>query len=123
MSQRVTPQLRMTDWKRSRSFYEDGLGFTVDWTHQFEKDFPVFAQMTRDGMSIFLTEHSGDCKVGGAVYFIIDNVDEYYKEIINRGIKTVESPADTEWNTREMVIIDPDGNRLRFSNPVNNSGT
>ena len=123
MSQRVTPQLRMTNWKRSRIFYEDGLGFTVDWTHQFEKDFPVFAQLTLDGMSIFLTEHSGDCKVGGAVYFVIDNVDEYYKEVINRGIKVDESPEDSEWDTREMVITDPDGNRLRFSNPADNRGT
>lgn len=122
MSQRVTPQLRMTDWKISRSFYEDGLGFSIDWTHQFEKDFPVFAQLTLDGMSIFLTEHTGDCKVGGAVYFIIDSVDEYYKQIIQRGIKVTDPPSDTEWNTREMSLMDPDGNRLRFSNAVDNSG-
>jgi uncharacterized glyoxalase superfamily protein PhnB len=70
-------------------------------------------------MSIFLTEHYGDCKVGGAAYFVIDNVDEYYQEIIHRGIKVAEPPADTEWNAREMAIIDPDGNKLRFSNPVN----
>jgi uncharacterized glyoxalase superfamily protein PhnB len=111
----------MTNWKRSRSFYENGLGFTVDWTHQFEKDFPVFTQLTMGGMSIFLTEHTGDCKVGGAVYFVIDSVDEYYKEIINRGIKVDDPPSDTEWNTREMSLLDPDGNRLRFSNPVKNN--
>lgn len=56
MSQRVFPQLRMTNWKRTRQFYEDGLGFTVDWEHRFEPGFPVFAQVTRDGLSLFLTE-------------------------------------------------------------------
>ena len=36
MSQRVFPQLRMTNWKRTRAFYAEGLGFNVDWEHQFE---------------------------------------------------------------------------------------
>jgi catechol 2,3-dioxygenase-like lactoylglutathione lyase family enzyme len=123
MSQRVFPQLRMTDWKRSRSFYEAGLGFTVDWTHQFQPDFPVFAQLTRDGMSIYLTEHSGDCKVGGAAYFVIENVDEYYTEISGRGITVAEPPEDTEWNAREITVVDPDGNKLRFSNPASPPNT
>lgn len=93
----------------------------LHWIHQFEPDFPVFAQLTRDGMSIFLTEHSGDCKAGGAAYFVIENVDEYYKEITSRRIRVAEVPADTEWNAREMSIVDPDGNKLRFSNPVKNN--
>jgi catechol 2,3-dioxygenase-like lactoylglutathione lyase family enzyme len=75
MNQRVFPQLRMTDWNRSRQFYVEGLGFTVDWEHRFEPGLPVFAQLTRDGLSIFLTEHAGDCQVGGAAYFVFDNVD------------------------------------------------
>src|SRR6185369_14224786 len=31
MPQRVTPQLRMTNWPRTWAFYEQGLGFRVDW--------------------------------------------------------------------------------------------
>ncbi|WP_397535796.1 hypothetical protein, partial [Roseateles sp.] len=27
--------------------------------------------MTRAGQTLFLTEHSGDCQVGGAIYFIV----------------------------------------------------
>ena len=45
MGQRVFPQLRMTDWQRTRQFYIDGLGFAVDWEHRFEPGFPVFAQL------------------------------------------------------------------------------
>jgi catechol 2,3-dioxygenase-like lactoylglutathione lyase family enzyme len=103
----------MTDWKRSREFYVAGLGFSVDWTHQFEPNFPVFASLTRDGMSIFLTEHAGDCRVGGAVYFYVD-VDALFAEITGRGMKPLEPPEDSPWNTREMLLVDPDGNRLRF---------
>lgn len=42
MEQRVVPQLRMTDWERTRAFYEEGLGFRVDWEHRFERGLPVF---------------------------------------------------------------------------------
>ena len=118
MSQRVFPQLRMTNWKRTRQFYADGLGFVVDWEHRFEPGFPVFAQLTREGLSLFLTEHSGDCQVGGAAYFVVDNVDALHREIRDRGIQPPEPPADTPWGTREMTIVDPDGNRLRFANPL-----
>jgi catechol 2,3-dioxygenase-like lactoylglutathione lyase family enzyme len=115
MNQRVTPQLRMTNWDRSRKFYVDGLGFTVDWEHRFEPGFPVFTQITRDGLSLFLTEHTGDCKPGGAAYIILDDVDAYFREITARGIQPAEAPEDAPWGTREMLVIDPDDNRLRFA--------
>jgi len=37
--------LRMTNWKRIRAFYVDGLGFTLDWERRFEPGLPVFAQL------------------------------------------------------------------------------
>jgi catechol 2,3-dioxygenase-like lactoylglutathione lyase family enzyme len=116
MNQRVFPQLRMTSWERSQEFYVAGLGFHVDWEHQFKPGFPVFVQLTRGGLSFFLTEHAGDCQVGGAAYFVVDDVDALYREISRRGIRAAEPPEDTPWQTREMNIIDPDGNRLRFAN-------
>lgn len=116
MSQRVTPQLRSTDWQRTRAFYEDGLGFRVQWTHQFEPGFPVFAEVSRDGLSLFLTEHTGDCEVGGAAYIVLDDVDAFYREIRARGVPVCEPPEEAPWGTREMLVVDPDGNRLRFGN-------
>ena len=116
MSQRVIPQLRSTNWQRTRAFYEVGLGFGVDWEHRFEPGFPVFAQVSRDGLRLFLTEHAGDCQAGGAAYIILDDVDAFYREIIGRGVKVHALPEQTSWGTREMCVVDPDGNRLRFAN-------
>ena len=67
--QRIIPQLRMTHWDRTRAFYVDGLGFTVEWEHRFEPGFPVFAKVVRDGLALFLTEHAGDCKPGARLYY------------------------------------------------------
>jgi catechol 2,3-dioxygenase-like lactoylglutathione lyase family enzyme len=118
MEQRVTPQLRITNWDRSRAFYVNGLGFKVDWEHRFEPGFPVFAQVSRDGLSLFLTEHSGDCKMGGAAYIVVDDVDALFREISGREVKPAGPPEDAPWGRREMLVVDPDGNRLRFANPA-----
>lgn len=115
MSQTVIPQLRMTQATISLPFYLDGLGFRIDWQHQFEPGFPLFVQISRNGQTLFLTEHAGDCQVGGAAYFIIPNVDELYQECIARGVIHMVAPRDTPWGTRELLIIDPDGNNLRFA--------
>ena len=98
MRQRVFPQLRMTNWKRTRAFYVDGLGFSVDWEHRFEPGLPVFAQLTRDGLSLFLTEHAGDCQVGGAAYFVVDDVDAGGKRLACR--KEVFTPRSTRASRR-----------------------
>ena len=115
MAQTVIPQFRITDAERSIAFYVKGLGFEIDWEHRFEPGFPVFMQLTREGQTIFLTEHAGDCQVGGAAYFVVSDVDACYKEFIARGIVATEPPDDTPWGPREMVMTDPDGNRLRFA--------
>ena len=69
MPQTVIPQLRMRHADTPLPFYVQGLGFVVDWEHRFDTDMPLFAQLTRDGQTLFLSAHAGDCAVGGAVYF------------------------------------------------------
>lgn len=115
MKQSVIPQLRITDAKRSLAFYVEGLGFAVDWQHQFEPGFPLFIQLTRNGQTIFLTEHEGDCQTGGAVYFIVPDVEASARQFRASGLTELEGPAQTAWGTREMSLRDPDGNRLRFA--------
>jgi hypothetical protein len=73
--QRVIPALRITNYERSRPYYVEVLGFAVEWEHRFAPRLPVFASIVRDGMQLYLTEHSGDCEVGGLVHFLIPDVD------------------------------------------------
>jgi catechol 2,3-dioxygenase-like lactoylglutathione lyase family enzyme len=118
MRQTVIPQLRITDADASRSYYVEGLGFTVDWEHRFGLGYPVFMQLTRDGQKIFLTQHAGDCQPGGAVYFIVPDADRCVAEFIARGVQPTNPIADMPWGTREFLLTDPDGNRLRFASHV-----
>ena len=112
--QRVMPTLRMTSYAKSKAFYIAGLGFQIDWEHRFEPHFPVFMQVSRDGMAFFLTEHRGDCEVGGLVHLYVADVDAWYTEFQVKGIPVIEQPNNDLPGLRVMTVLDPDGNKLRF---------
>ncbi|GGG01640.1 glyoxalase [Paenibacillus albidus] len=113
--QNIIPAFRITNYSVSKEFYVQGLGFKVDWEHQFEPDFPVFAQLTRDEMTLYLTEHTGDCQVGGLIHLFVPNVDEWYSEFMsNPLIGPIEPPDEQIEGLRMMNVTDPDGNQLRI---------
>src|SRR5216683_7488215 len=116
-AQRVVPALRITDYERSKAFYVNGLGFTVDWEHRFEPHFPVFMSIVRDGMQLYLSEHTGDCQVGGLVHFLIPDVDAWFLEFKSRNVGVSEAP-NNDLGFRNMTVTDPDGNQLRFMVPA-----
>src|SRR5262249_18708734 len=115
MVQTVTPQFRITDARRSLAFYVDGLGFQVDWEHRFEPGFPVFMQLTRAGQSLFLTEHAGDCQVGGGADFVLPDGDACCDGFGWSGPMPTQPSDRMPGGPREMVVTDPDSNRLRFA--------
>ena len=46
------------------------------------------------------------------VYFECENLDEYVKELIDKGMKFDELPNDKRWLWREARLTDVDGNQL-----------
>jgi catechol 2,3-dioxygenase-like lactoylglutathione lyase family enzyme len=110
----VIPTLRIANYARSRSFYVDGLGFHVDWEHRFQPGFPVFAQISRDGMTLFLSEHRDDCPAGALTHFLVADVDAMYDELRSRGTVVSAPPSESLQGLRDMTVIDADGNKLRF---------
>jgi catechol 2,3-dioxygenase-like lactoylglutathione lyase family enzyme len=110
--QTVFPALRITDYEKSKAFYIDGLGFRVVGEHRFAPHLPVFMTISRDGLSLYLTQHRGDCEPGGLVFLYVPDVDAVYAEITGRGIKAESPPEDFEGKIRDFRVIDPDGNKL-----------
>jgi catechol 2,3-dioxygenase-like lactoylglutathione lyase family enzyme len=115
-TQRVIPALRITNYQRSKAFYTEQLGFRVEWEHRFEPNFPVFMSISRDGLQVYLTEHSGDCQVGGLVHFVIADVDAWHREFTAHGVQPTEAP-NNDLGFLNMTVTDPDGNQLRFMEP------
>jgi uncharacterized glyoxalase superfamily protein PhnB len=44
----------------------------------------------------------------------VSNVDELFEELESRGATIRQPPTNFPWGSREMNVLDPDGNRLRF---------
>lgn len=86
------------------------LGFGLAWAHRFEPGFPVFAEVARGRTRLFLSEHEGDAPPGGLVHLRLADLDALAAEF---GV----IPGDEPWG-REIELTDPDGNRLRISDPV-----
>jgi catechol 2,3-dioxygenase-like lactoylglutathione lyase family enzyme len=104
----------MTDYERSKDFYVAHLGFQIDWEHRFEPVFPVFMQVSRDGLAFFLTEHTGDCPVGGLIHLYVPDVDAWFSEFRQKGVPVQEPPNECLQGLRSMTIMDPDGNKLHI---------
>ena len=109
MPQEVIPILRVTDAARSVEWYQQ-LGFAFDWEHRFGEGMPAFVSLSRGYARIYLSEHEGDAPPDSLVYLRHSGLDELAEHF---GVSIV----DVDWG-RELHLRDPDGNRLRISDPL-----
>jgi catechol 2,3-dioxygenase-like lactoylglutathione lyase family enzyme len=109
MDERAIPILKVEDAAAVLPWYER-LGFRKQWEHRFEPGFPLFVEVARGQVRLFLSEHEGDAKPDGLVYLRLDEVDAIGAEF---GVWV----DDTDWGTREIELRDPDRNRLRIGAP------
>ena len=56
------PVIRMFDVGKAKEFYVDFLGFTIDWEGHIRKGAPLYMQLSRDGLTLHLSEHHGDAR-------------------------------------------------------------
>lgn len=111
----IIPVLRVFDEAKVRQFYIDFLGFKIDWEHRFEENFPLYMQISKGDWVIHLTEHHGDCCPGAALMLQMQAVEVYQEELRQKQYKYARPSCEhTEWETVEMAITDPFGNRLTF---------
>jgi catechol 2,3-dioxygenase-like lactoylglutathione lyase family enzyme len=110
--QNVYPTLRITDYERSQRFYLAGLGFRTDWEQRAGPGLPVFVQISRDGLSLYLSQREGDGRGGGMAHLYVPDVDAWYAELREKDVPVASPPRDQAWGNREMRLVDPDGNQL-----------
>lgn len=111
----VIPILRSFDEAKAKAFYLDYLGFQIDWEHRFEPTLPLYMQISRDGLTLHLSEHHGDCTPGAAVRVACEQLDVLLTELKSKTYANA-CPAiqPVPWDMQEMRITDPFGNRLIF---------
>ena len=108
MDEEVVPVLDVEDADRAVSWYQR-LGFSKEWEHQFEPDFPWFVSVARGNVRLYLSEHKGDARPNTLIHLYVNDIDAVAREF--------HLPVDEEGLLlgRECDLEDPDGNRLRVA--------
>ena len=112
------PILRIFAVDKAMEFYVDFLGFKVDWEHRFGDNFPLYAQISRGGLRLHLSEHHGDASPGSTVFVWMRGIAAYHAELKAKDYR-YNKPGleDAPWDAKVMEVSDPFGNWLRFSEP------
>lgn len=110
----AVPILRLFDIAKAKAFYIDLLGFRVDWEHRFEPGYPLYMQVSRDGVRLHLSEHHGDGTPGSVVFLDIVGLDAFHAELRAKGSHAEIEPGPNP-NMRVLSLWDPFGSRLRFA--------
>ncbi len=113
---RTIPILRIFDVPKAMEFYRDYLGCTVNWEHRFEPDMPLYAEVARGDLVLHLSEHYGDATPGSTVFVVTTGLEALHSELRATNYHYLRPGLDdAPWGGKVMELIDPFGNRLRFS--------
>ena len=111
---RTSPILRIFDEALARAFYVDFLEFAWDWEHRFGDDLPLYAQVSRAGLSLHLSGHHGDASPCATVAVATHGVRRFQQELAAKGHRHARPGLEKQPWGLEMTVTDPFGNRLRF---------
>jgi uncharacterized glyoxalase superfamily protein PhnB len=110
-----TPIFRIFDEEKAKEFYLNFLEFELDWEHRFEDEMPLYMQISNGGLYLHLSEHHGDCSPGASIRIEVDNIRLFQANLLSKKYKYSRPGIEkTSWNTLEVSVTDPFGNRIVF---------
>jgi len=80
-------------------------GFTLAFVDKNKSVIQKEAQFEPKGMGVF-------------VYVEVNDVDDYFKALKEKNVKTSSEPRDWPWGKREFAVKDPGGYKLIFFQPI-----
>ncbi len=109
------PIFRIFDEKIARDFYIDYLGFSVDWEHRFAPHLPLYMAVSRGGMILHLSGHTGDAPPHGCLFVRMKGLQGLFDELTARSEFALRTGLETQDWGMDLEVTDPFGNRIRFS--------
>jgi len=105
------PVLHVLDVQATVSYYRDVLGFTSDFG---DDDYAV---VWRDNSAIHFVKGQQN-PTGVHLFQWVRDVDDYFKEISERGAKVTADPVDRPYGVRDFNIQDPSGVTIIFGQDI-----
>lgn len=106
----------------SRDFYTKLFDFTID----YDSDWFIHLISTDKKLELGIIDINSEIvpkdirkqPTGTYITFVVDNVDELYKIAKTNEFKIVQSPVDTFYGQRRMLLKDPNNYIIDISSPV-----
>jgi catechol 2,3-dioxygenase-like lactoylglutathione lyase family enzyme len=106
--QNTVPVLPSLDLQQSIDFYTTKLGFREIGRY------PNYAIVSREGGEIHFWPCGDDRHLPeNSSCYIRANTQKLYQEFASNGLD-IKEPVVREWETKELYVIDPHGNLLKF---------
>jgi catechol 2,3-dioxygenase-like lactoylglutathione lyase family enzyme len=114
--EKTIPVLRIFDYDKSVEFYVGWLGFEIVWEHHFEEHTPVYMEISKDDLTLHLSEHHGDGTPGSRVFVWCTGLKSYHQQLTDKKYK-YNRPGleETFYGAFCMNVIDPFGNIILFN--------
>jgi catechol 2,3-dioxygenase-like lactoylglutathione lyase family enzyme len=115
----VTPILLVRDVTVSATFFEQKLGFEIDFLHGLP---PFYGSVSRDSVCLhlrfvhepFFAEAAALEESVICASFEVSNVQGLFKEFKARGVEFPQSLTKQAWGGTDFQVRDPDGNVVSF---------
>jgi catechol 2,3-dioxygenase-like lactoylglutathione lyase family enzyme len=108
--------LAVSDWRRSRDWYAEMLGLTLEFelADGGAARLGAAALKDEDGLTLFLEQASGEIAPCACVhYFQVADVDVTYAALSRKGVAFLRPPQKQFWGYG-AELADPDGHLLRL---------
>jgi uncharacterized glyoxalase superfamily protein PhnB len=118
----VSPTLAVRNMKQTIQFYRDFLGFKIGMAFP-DADNPEYVDLSKDGMVLMFIPAKNvgigakeKLGIGVNLYMQINgDIDEYYNELKNKGVKIVVDIKDEPYGIRDFTVKDINGYKLTFN--------
>ena len=115
--------LEVTDLSSSAEWYQRALGFRTVYSGPPGAFTLIHLRRERyQDILLVPTQENGLSQNGKGVVIQLQaggvRVEEIARQAQAAGTVDVEGPVERPWNVRDVTVYDPDGYRLRFSEPV-----
>ena len=118
----IIPILRIFDVAKAKEFYIDWLEFTIDWEHTFDENAPVYMQISKEHITIHLSEHYGDGTPGAGIFIWCTGLETFQKRLLDKNYKYFRPGLETTfYNSLCMTVLDPFGNKLSFNEKISDT--
>ncbi len=123
----LIPELTVKDIDRTKTFYVDVLGFTVE----YEREEDRFVFLSLEGNQLMFEEENGNWNTGVLEYpygrgvnfeMTVGDVDGLYERVLKHGIPVFRELRTSHYRNndediiqKEFLLQDPDGYLLRFT--------